>query len=309
MKVLATISNMTQLAAVLDLESGTIESIPIRPEFIDPTVPEDRFPCTPFGITWDSTNTKLFVSNNRQLLVYDRNFQYRETLSTPLHMNVHQLGYHDGCVWAASPRTNSLIGIFLDGSSAVELDIFRQRLIPYVPRDSADREDLKHVNSLLWAHDALYVAAHNFGSSFIVSFDKTTFRLSSITRDVGGSIHGVAQHEGELFWIDTEGHAVRSSGGLRVPLTRQGFGRGFAMSKDYFVVGISRISDRALRAAGDAYVHLIDRTSRTMISEHHISDCGNIHDLRLIDEFDFAHGVQPFLSPQAAGLGLTLETA
>lgn len=286
-KAIATISNMLEIAAVIDLANGDMQRIPALPQFTDNTI-IDSNPCRPFGITW--CGDELYIANNRQLLAYDSDFRYLGTHDTPLHENTHQLCARDGRIWAVSPRTNSLIGVSVTGDTHFEFDIFRQTIKPYEARLSQETDDLKHVNSILWSGDALFVAAHNFGPSFIMEFDAGSFSLRRVIRDVGGSIHGLGTLDGELFWIDTEGNAVRSSGGYHQRLYRDGFARGFAMTDDVFIVGISEVTDRRRRINGDAFVQVIDRRSGTMLAEHRLEGTGNINDLRLLDEFDLAHG-------------------
>src|SRR5207237_16699 len=107
MRILATVSDMKHLGIVLDLESGETKTIPVRPEFIDLTV-AGRPPCRPFGITWSPH--ELFMVNNRQLLVFDKQLNFLRTSATRLQVNMHQLAYRAERVWAVSPWTNSLIG-------------------------------------------------------------------------------------------------------------------------------------------------------------------------------------------------------
>lgn len=293
MRILATISDMTRLALVLDLESGATRSIPVRPEFFDPTV-EGRPPCRPFGITWN--RDELFIANNRQLLVYNRQLYYLRTLPTPLQINVHQLAYHADRVWAVSPWTNSLIGVDpTSAADAVEFDLFDQTVRPYVPRDASEDDDKKHFNSLLWAGGHLFVAAHNFGrASFINRYDEATLRLDDVQRDVGSSVHGLAIDAGELFWLSTNTGEIRSSRGYCHRLSREGYVRGLAMTREHFIVATSEFLSRDKRSAGDSWVQVIDRQRSVAVSEFHLPDTGSINDLRLLDEYDYAHLVEQF---------------
>src|SRR5712671_5509100 len=93
MRILATISDMTRLGVVLDLKSSETIIIPVRPEFIEPSV-EGRPPCRPFGITWSAD--ELFIANNRQLLIFDKQLDFLRTSVTRLQINVHQLAYTCG---------------------------------------------------------------------------------------------------------------------------------------------------------------------------------------------------------------------
>lgn len=296
-KAIATISNMREVAVIIDLATGEEKRVAALPQFRDDAI-TDSNPCRPFGISWRREH--LFIANNRQLLVYDESLDFLHTHETPLHENVHQLCVHGERLWAVSPRTNSLIGVSLFHEASVEFDIFRQRIGTYEPRSSKESDDLKHVNSILWSGDSLFVSAHNFGPSFIMEFDVESLSLRRIRRDIGGSIHGLAIDDGDLFWIDTEGNAVRSADGYHRPLHRHGFARGFAMTEDVFVVGISEVTDRRARIDGDAFIHIVERSTGALLSEHRLEGTGNINDLRLLGDFDLAHGVTPFWPRDAA---------
>lgn len=294
MLVLATISDTRRLALLLDARSGAVRSLPVQPEFFDPDV-VGRTSCRPFGITWNSG--RLYVTNNRQLLVFDAALTYRGTMPTRLQVNTHQLAYRDGRVWAVSPWTNSLIGVTVAGSQAdLELNLLDQTVTVYSPRMASEDQDAWHFNSVLWADGRLYVAAHAFGAkSFVISHDDETFELVGGHAEVGSSIHGLALCEGELFWLSTGTEEIRSSRGYVLGLSRKGYARGFAMTPDYFIVAISEyLSRREERSGGDSWIQVIDRHARCTMTEFHLRDTGSINDLRLLDEFDYAHHVEPF---------------
>ena len=59
---LATISDMSRLAVLLDTSSCAVDAIPVRPEFADPKV-EGRPKCRPLGISRNAA--ELFIVNNR----------------------------------------------------------------------------------------------------------------------------------------------------------------------------------------------------------------------------------------------------
>jgi hypothetical protein len=289
---------MRRVGVIVDAATGSTTDIPVRPEFTDLTV-EDRPPCRPFGITWH--REECYIANHRQLLVFDRSFDYLRTESVPLQVNVHQLAYHAGHVWVASPWTNSLIGIApAGGDQHLEFHPMKQVLGTYLPRESAEADDLYHVNCLLWAGDDLFVVAHNRGKpSYILNFDADTFRLKALRYDVGAAVHGLAFHEGELYWISTKTQELCSTGAFHMPLSRRGFARGFALTEDYVIVAISEHRTRMDRAGGDSWIQVIDRRTRSVLAEHHLPGTGSINDLRVLDEFDYAHGLEPFLATRA----------
>jgi hypothetical protein len=288
MKILATISDMKRLALVIDLQTGDIEAtIPVQAEFFDITI-QNRPHCRPFGITWNGD--ELFISNNRQLLVYDRKLAFQRIASTRLQVNTHQLAYGNGRVWAANPWTDSLIGVPTDPrDTALEFDLMTQTLRDYNGVDVTSR-DIHHFNSVLWVDGQFFAGAHGLGKdSFINQHDAETFTLVGVRHGVGNFIHGLARQDGVLFWLNTESGEIRSDYGFCLPLTRWGFARGFALTRDYFVVGISEFLGRSDRYGGDSWVQVIDRSDGELVSEIRLRDSGGLNDLRLLDEYDFAH--------------------
>ncbi len=293
MRVLATISDMKRLAIVLDLESGETKTIPVHPEFIDPTV-VGRVPCRPFGITWSPE--ELFIANNKQLLVFDKQLNFLRTAATRLQVNIHQLAYRAGRVWAVSPWTSSLIGVSLDtGVDTVEFDLVSHSIRPYIEREACEADDQFHFNSLLWADGYLFVAAHTFGDrSFINAYDEMTLRLNNTQSNAGAAIHGLARYRRELFWLSTETSEIRSDLGYRQLLTKVGYARGLALTSRYIIVATSEYLSRGQRHAGDSWVQVLDREQGIVLTEVHLRDTGSINDLRLLDEYDYAHCIDPF---------------
>lgn len=293
MKIIATISDMRRVAVVLDLVSGAVRYIPALPEFKDANV-LGRAPCRPFGISW--TSNQLFIANNRQIIAFDTQLAYCHKLTTALQINTHQLGYRDGLVWAVSPWTNSLIGIPIGTDRrSIEFDLLEQELRDYYPRYASEAEDRHHFNSLLWTDTQLFVGAHAFGNEgFIYGFDAANMRPQSVLRNVGASIHNLAFCDGELFWIDTGGGAIRSDRRLRQPLCRQGYARGLAVTGGHFIVAISDHLTREARNTRGAWIQLIDRHEGNLVAEWRLENTGSVNDLRLLDAFDYAHWLAPF---------------
>lgn len=284
---------MKRLAIVLDIGSGTEFSIPIRPEFKDPSV-GGRPSCRPFGITWHGD--EVFVANNRQILVLNRQFTYQRTLPVRLQVNVHQLGYHNGVVWAVSPWTNSVIGVSPTAHvHPVELSLLEHELRSYITADACENDDRYHFNSLLWTGPYLFVAAHAFGAgSFVSRYDAETFGLQCVKRDLGDSIHGLARYKGELFWLSSGTGEVRSTNGYALTLSRRGYARGFAMTGDYFIVAVSEFLSRDERWGGDSWIQVIHHRQKCLVKEVHLRDTGSVNDLRLLDAYDYAHQIAPF---------------
>src|SRR3954447_11405323 len=118
----------------------------------------------------------------------------------------------------------------------------------------------------------------------------------TLHRNVGHSIHGLARRNDELFWISTGTHEIRSDKGYCYRLQREGFARGFAMSESYFIIGASEAVPRRERHRGNSLIQLIDRSRGVVVSEVPLQGTGAINDLRLLDEYDYAHGIKPFMT-------------
>lgn len=293
MYIIVTISSRQYIALIINIISGDIERIPVAPEFIDNSI-SGRAPCRPFGITW--TRSELFIANNRQVLAFDHDLKYKFKVSDALQVNTHQLAFHDGRIWAVSPSTNSLIGLSYPARGCdVELDLLDDISRPYAVQAATIEDDIAHFNSILWTSDRLYVAAHAFGpNSFISSYDPETLELRSISRNVGNSIHGLALHEDQLYWLSSGSSEIRSSTGMVTRLERKGYARGFGVTNQYFIVAISEFLARKDRISGDSWINIIDRKTLNVVKEIFIEETGSINDLRILDEYDFAHHLPPF---------------
>ena len=176
----------------------------------------------------------------------------------------------------------------------IEFNLTRATLQPYVPRDATEADDQYHYNSLLWTNGTLYVAAHCFGEgSFINCYRGTALCLHGRLGNVGAAIHGLAYHQGELFWLSTNTGEIRSSKGMMLPLFTPRLCRGLALTPEFFIVAISDYLSRPQRVTGNSWVQLIERQSGKVIQEYQLLDTGSINDLRLLDRYDFGHCVPP----------------
>ncbi len=292
MRILVTVSDLKRLALVLDLSNGHYESIPVRPEFIDETV-RGRAPCRPFGISWSLS--EVYIANNKQLLVLDKNLNYLRTSPVSLQVNIHQLAFFDQRVWAVSPWTNSLIGVHPDRDvPALEFCLLTDMMRPYCQQSGTDDDDEYHFNSVLWSNGGLYIGAHCFGGpSFIKCYRDQPLKLDKTLTGIGHAIHGIAYDRGVLYWLSTNTREIRSSSGVKIPLQRAGYARGFGMTEDFYVVAISEYLSRTQRVTGDSWVQQICRNTGEMVREFHLPSTGSINDLRIVDCYDFGHCVMP----------------
>lgn len=293
MHAIVTISDRRRLALIVNLKTGqTATTILSQPDFADHTI-EGRPACRPFGISWSSD--KLFIVNNRQLLAFDSCLGYCEKLPVRLQVNCHQAAFRESSIWIVSPWTNSLIAVPLSQGTIREFHPLLGRLVRYRSRESSEGDDRVHFNSILWSGTNMFLAAHAFGeNSFILRYDAATLNLLEVYQNVGSSIHGLAFDKGALFWLSTGTRELWSSSGLRLPIATSGYARGFAMTKKHFVIATSEFLSRDERNSGDSWIRVLDRKRLVVTNEIQLQDTGSINDLRLLDEYDYAHQIEPF---------------
>lgn len=300
MKIIATLSNPEKVAVILDTDANREHCIPTRTSFFDDCV-VGRASCRPFGITWDEG--ALYIVNNSQLIYFDSSFRFKRQEDRLLHTNCHQAVARGGLLWIASPWTNSILQVCPTSAQFVqELNPLTGEISKSRNHDRNLNADIYHFNSLLWVRNRLFIAAHAFGpKSFILEIDGRSFRIVRRVEKVGSMIHGIGYHDGELIWLSSGTGEIRSSFGLRHPLSRNGFARGLSVTEDTFVVGISERRSRGARCSGNSWIQLIDRQTLELKEEFLIEDSGSLNDLRVIDIFDYAHWQDPLITRQSEG--------
>ncbi len=303
MRIVATISNREKIAVIINVDGRVVDHIPADASFFDRNV-KGRDACRPFGITWDLES--LYIINNSQLLEYGFDFRLKARHDHVLHTNCHQAVMRDGLLWVASPWTNTIFCVCPARAAVIwELNPLAGRMARPETRDPNQNSDLYHFNGLLWAEERLFVTAHAFGPrSFILELDGRSHQLVRRFDNVGSMIHGIGYQDNQLFWLSSGTGELCSSQGLRHPLSRSGFARGLALSKETFVVGISERRSRDERFSGHSWIQLIDRRSLELVNEFFIEDAGSINELRLCDVFDYAHWRDPLMNPPSPETGL-----
>jgi hypothetical protein len=188
--------------------------------------------------------------------------------------------------------------VCLNGLNAPqELDPLTGQIKIIGRRDLNQNSDTYHFNGLLWTKDRLFVTAHAFGEgSFILEIDGSSLQIVRRLDNVGSMIHGIGCHDRQLFWLSSGTEEICSSYGLRHRLNRSGFARGLAITQNSFVVGISERKSRDDRLDGNSWIQVISRRSLELEAEFFIKNTGSLNDLRVCDEFDYAHWQEPFIN-------------
>lgn len=297
MKVLVSVVNKSYFMCRINLANDEVKYTLMRKEFIDESV-VGRALSRPFGISWD--NDRLFIANNRMIHEFDKEFKFVRTLTNQLDVNSHQIACKDESIFVASPWSNCLIKI--DKHSNISYfspsdDSWQSERPVENPSKSID---VLHLNSLLFVDDRLYLNAHNhLNGSYIIVYKYPEFeRIDTINTGVG--THNIAIDDGELFTLDTNGSkGLISSNGLNVPLGgSRDFLRGLAVCSKYIIIGVSDWSkhsneDRVRDADGTILV--LNRSDYKIVKRIILPKSGDITEIRLLDEFDRSHYVQPII--------------
>jgi hypothetical protein len=273
------------------------------PDNIPVEVDED---C-PFGITWSQDN--LYVATPGRILVFDSQFKYQQTLLENLSLGIHQILLYDERLWMVSPRINAVkIYSFKDNSMKYfcpkeqTISINKPPRVMVSGRDNTPQGrylyDVHHFNSILIKENKLYISAHNFNlPSFLLVFSYHGLVLQE-TIEMGFKIHDIG--------VDDAVYVCDSSGTRRVISNK---GHAFSMGAHYqqsflrgMVITDSHIcathfpfkSKREDRRRGHAYLSIVHRLTGER-EEFKLENVGNVNDLRILDEWDYAHGIKPFL--------------
>ena len=257
---------------------------------------EDR----PFGITWDQDN--LYIATPRRILVFDKHFKYQRTLLDNLTPGIHQILLYDERLWMVSPRLNCVkIYSFKDGSMKYFLpeEQIVQTTKPKqkpIPGRTKYIYDLHHFNSILIKKDKLYISAHNFDKpSYVMVFGYPDLKLKYRIR-LGKKIHCIGDDDA-MYVCDSSGsRCVISDRGHKIAMgaDSKDFLRGMVITSSHICATHFPFQvERAERHNGNSYLTVLDRSNSQRV-QYPLKNVGNVNDLRVLDEYDFAHGIGVF---------------
>ena len=246
-----------------------------------------------YGLTWNRKN--IFVSQQTNILEYDKNFNFTRVVTNETHSGTHQILYKDDIIWVVSTNTNCIHRIHLNGKKDYFLPL--EGIYNKLP---SELEDTNHYNSILIIDDKLYISAHNrYEPSYILVYHYPSLRLIHRIEGIGRKIHNILVIKDEIFTLDSGGtQSLISNKGFSLKLGNPDqFLRGMACSEDYIFAGCFPWSeDRKIRTGGDSEIVIIDRKSMEISERITVKDVGNINEIRLLDRFDYCHYNAPLLA-------------
>jgi len=104
----------------------------------------------------------------------------------------------------------------------------------------------------------------------------------------GKMLYTLSSAEGDLLEVDLSTNKVTRRTAIGM------WPRGFAATKDFFLVGVSTKIDRSNRPDGRSEVHLVDRHTLRVLDKVCIDNVGVIYDVRVTSEKDAAHNSYTF---------------
>jgi hypothetical protein len=116
------------------------------------------------------------------------------------------------------------------------------------PNPAHRDRDIHHFNTIDFINGQVYLIAHNFGPSFLMSYDYPSLQLNS-TVPLGCSSHGLFLFENTFGTCSSGDGSIVNRGGHR--LRTGNFPRGVAMTPQGNLLGMSMCSSRADRPLQD----------------------------------------------------------
>lgn len=224
-----------------------------------------------FGISWSADT--LFVAARHNVLCFDQKLDYLCKVPAILDGNPHQISYYDDELYVCNTAANTISAFDTNWNERIVYD------------EVADA----HFNSLLIDDQMFWVNASRRGNSAAVEL------YSDVRKHTGQHSHNLGLWDGDLSWIDTNGTGWLTTGFRSCRLfTGDYFCRGLAISDEQLFVGVSYRSRGNHNYDMPCHIQVLDLQGR-MQDKIELPGMGPIHDIRLLDVFDYAHLRNPFL--------------
>ena len=271
------------LMRVLDLKTKKLNTLPNL---------YGTTPYKPFGMTWN--NDHFFIAQSTNIVDLDG-----LPIIENLWDSIHQILWKDGFLYMVSPHITCLKRYDFLNKKMDYLhleDLTFKNEPPLVCRDQDKvkfQYDLHHFNSILIKNNRAYIAAHNYNQpSFILELEYPSFNLIKRHENMGYQIHNIHVENDEIFTIDSNGSGcIVSNKGSSIPIFKNEnmFGKGLAVSKDYFITGYFPKETRANRENSDVCIVLINRATKKIDESITMKNIGSLCGIRLLDEYDEGH--------------------
>jgi len=263
-----------------------------------------------YGLTW--SENKVFISRNSEVDIYFK--ENKETIRKFRARNgLHQIAYYDKHLYMVGTGTNHLDVIdpetyVIDTDGHKKYDhIHSVDLKSSKTNNSDGSSDWNHINSVFCSDKNVYVCHHNFFQPSYISVLDKNMKIISVIEDIGSQNHNVYVSDNDtLFTLSSRTSEIVQRNLISGETKKTKINteeieiepditylRGLAKSKDYFVCGITESHGKDMRNTVQGYLLLFDNNLK-YIDKKLLPKTGQIREIRIIDETDYAHNNLPF---------------
>jgi len=252
-----------------------------------------------YGITWDKNQLYLGLRRHpyiseQSIGVFDDQFEFVKRLPTKDLDDIHQIIYHDEKIYITNTRHERV--------DIVDKDYNQSQLI-YTGKPQKGL----HLNSVWINDDKIYLVEHRRSAGsrvrILYGYDPATTIRTTRTIDIGKGVHGVYEEDNFLYVCSSERNKI-----LRYDLDTKkteivvnfaefikGHCRGICRTKDKWYIGMSMTGPKASRhqLKGSA-VFVLDNNFEILEHIKLKKTYGQLNELRIVDETDYAHNQIPF---------------
>lgn len=247
-----------------------------------------------YGISWGLENIYVAVRwypkfmptshiENPRILVFNKDLKLIDIVKPSINAGgLHQISFMDDKLVCSCSRDDSYISWNMNDWQV------------WHPSSNKTHhgKDTHHFNSIWREKDRLFILGHNNGPSDIWEIDYKSYSLIGKYR-IGVKSHNIWRENGELTVCNSEYGRIENVNGVILCETG-GFPRGVSLTGNLRFVGISERAIRSNRTACRGHLNVHDQ-NWTFIKNIELGDCGQICEVRVLNQHDSAHNVVPIL--------------
>ena len=248
-----------------------------------------------YGLTWDKK--QVVISQGPVLHFYTKE-GYFLSPSRRERDGYHQIMIWNGYLYACSTSHDRLDKIDL----STRICVSSANLKPAYSRNKDSSFDWSHINSVFCNGQKIFVVHHNFGEPSYISVLDLDLKPVAKISDIGSQNHNVYVDGAMLYTLSSKTSEIvmvnASTGKQKRVLVPSPTGeitylRGLAKSKDYFIVGVTHSHGHDQRDSEQSYLTLFDN-QMNYLDKKQLPQTGQIREVRIIDEPDYAHNGQVY---------------
>ena len=242
-----------------------------------------------FGITWNKEN--IFISNRKNLLIYDNQLNCVDIIRDKLDENTHQITYYKNQIIATMTRMDC-VGFFDLQNNKEKYFHPTEGWMTNRPDTFEHGDEKYHINSVVCKNDLLYVMLHNRNkmNSQILILNLISNVVEKIIDLSAYIAHNIYVND-IIKTLNTKEKCINvDNQNIKLLLNYKlgkSFIRGMAGDKNKLIYGESQLK-YVFRNKGGSYINLLDKNNKH-VNSYLLENIGCINDIRRIDGEDFCH--------------------